>query len=120
MKKEKKYLTWNDFEEDINLLTERIKASEFNFDGVYGIPRGGLIIAVCLSHRLGLPLLDNPTKYTLVVDDISDFGKTLMKYKDNKIVCWVSTPWTKVPATFYCRVKISKKNWIIFPWECDE
>ena len=43
---------------------------------VYGIPRGGLIVAVLVSHKLGIPLItslrDMYGKKFLVVDDIVD------------------------------------------------
>ena len=47
---------------------------------IYAIPRGGLPLAVSLSHRLNLPIIMNETEIspqTLVVDDIFDSGATL-------------------------------------------
>ena len=47
------------------------------FAGVYGLPRGGLPLAVWISHRAGIPLLLAPCRNALVVDDIADTGATL-------------------------------------------
>jgi len=57
---------------------------------IYGIPRGGLIPAVYLSHMLGMsmthitpiPLVRNKL---MIVDDIFDTGKTYEQHKDK---CW--------------------------------
>lgn len=98
-------------------LVDRIKESKIKFDGVYGVPRGGLAIALHLSHHLDIPILLYPTKNTLVVDEISDTGKTLSSHKNKKIACLYSTPWTKTEPDFFINVKGSKDEWIIFPWE---
>ena len=45
-----------------------------------GLPRGGIIPAVLISHEIGVCLLYlHPGKNTLVVDDINDTGETLSK-----------------------------------------
>ena len=50
-------------------------------DNIFGIPRGGLIPAVYLSHALDLPMVaEVKDARTLVVDDIADEGKTLKKF----------------------------------------
>lgn len=108
------YIDWEDFGLLIDQLAKKIKGK---FDGIYGIPRGGLMIAVPLSHKLKLPLLLYPTKNSLVVDDISDTGKTLKRYEYKKIACLFSTDWTETKPDWYTSVKLSKKDWIVFPWE---
>ena len=50
--------------------------------GIYGIPRGGLCLAVALSHKLNIELLKEPRNNILIVDDIYDSGETLHRYKD--------------------------------------
>jgi len=110
-------LTWEDVGNAIKVLTDKIKKSKLKFDGIYGIPRGGLPIAVALSHTLGLPLLLHPTKNTLVVDDISDRGYTLQSYKNRKIACLYTSNWTVTVPDFYVLKKEHKTDWIIFPWE---
>lgn len=113
----KRYLTWKDFEEFITGAVEALKSQEIT--GVYGLPRGGLPIAVTLSHRLGVPLLGAPCKGCIVVDDISDTGITLQHYATNgyTIVTWVARPkWTKV-LPFFFKVTTEGNEWFVFPWE---
>ena len=77
-----KKLNWIDFDECIYYISMRCKNKKF--EGVYGFPRGGLCLAVALSHSLGLPLLDKPKNNSLIVDDIYDTGYTLEKIKHLK------------------------------------
>lgn len=110
-------ISWNEFDNMIKELVIKLKDSGESFDGIYGIPRGGLIIAVYLSHQLNLPLLQYPTNNTLVVDDISDEGKTLSTFQNRKIATLFSTTWTKITPNWYVKIKDDKDSWLIFPWE---
>jgi hypoxanthine phosphoribosyltransferase len=50
------YLSWDDLEDLVDKLCEKIITELPNIDSVHGIPRGGgMIPAVMVSHRLGLP-----------------------------------------------------------------
>lgn len=118
--KTKVAISWQDFEDMAHKLIKDIRSSKIKFDGIYGIPRGGLILAVYLSHQLNLPILAAPTKNTLIVDDISDEGKTLSSYKNRKIATLYSTSWTNVVPNWYVREKPTKDTWLIFPWENKE
>tara|TARA_B100000579_G_C22598613_1_gene741555 strand:- start:387 stop:773 length:387 start_codon:yes stop_codon:yes gene_type:complete len=108
-------LSWIEFNECIYSIYEQCKNKKFG--GVYGFPRGGLCLAVALSHSLGLPLLDEPKKNSLIVDDIYDTGHTLEKIKNiegSETHVWVS----KKKPTWWNSYKYIKDNvWIIFPWE---
>ena len=84
-------LGWNDVELAVETLVASVTAQ--TFVGVYGVPRGGLVLAVVLSHRLGLPLLLEPTAGCLVVDDVYETGQTLAPYRDlegARVWVWVS------------------------------
>ena len=61
-------LSWADFDRALDSAVARLASCSLS--GVYGVPRGGLVLAVCLSHRLGIPLLEQPQAGCLVVDDI--------------------------------------------------
>lgn len=111
--------TWEQFDNDVKQIVGWIKIGGY-FDGIYGLPKGGLVLAVKLSYLTGLSLVLNKeeiTKDTLVVDDISDTGKTLKEFKEKG--CYIVTLfWHKQAITrpdFALREK--KKDWIIFPWE---
>ena len=108
-------LGWNDFEQAVETLVSR--CSEQDFAGVYGIPRGGLVLAVVLSHRLELPLLLEPRPGCLVVDDVYETGQTLAPYRNlegARVWVWVS----KVEPQWWDAALVSaSREWIVFPWE---
>jgi hypoxanthine phosphoribosyltransferase len=112
--------TWEEFEVDVPRLIEMVrKASKryAGFNGIYAVPRGGLVLGVRLSHELDLPMiLGGVDKRTLVVDDIADSGNTLEPYR--KRGCAILTifkhnmcPFT---PTFHVR---ENTMWVKFPWE---
>ena len=116
-------VSWEMFDKAVYNLYDKIKKDNITFDGVYGIPRGGVILAVALSHKLKIPYINNIEKVTpdtLIVDDISDTGNTLKTFKeknpDNKIAAMYSTPNTIVKPDYYIYVKFDK-DWLLFPWE---
>ena len=108
-------LNWLEFDECIYSIYKQCKNKKF--EGVYGFPRGGLCLAVALSHSLELPLLNEPKNNSLIIDDIYDTGHTLEKIKHLKgseTYVWIS----KVEPTWWNAYKyINEKEWIIFPWE---
>ena len=66
----KEYISWEQYQEAIDGMVrhyeEHYKNSECG--AIYGLPRGGLPIAVSLSHRLNLPLLMNYYDRKVVTD----------------------------------------------------
>ena len=111
------YISWKFVQDAVDLLTFKIHKNRIAFDGIYAIPRGGLVPGVMLSHTLKLPFLVSPTKDCLLVDDISDTGNTLKGIKHKKIACIYTSLWTKVKPDFWSNVKDKKDSWIFFPWE---
>lgn len=113
--------TWNQFEEDVEGILKWMSSHEGKFDKIYGIPKGGLPLAVKLCNMVeGIPLIldrDKVDERTLVVDDISDTGKTLEEFKklDCLIVALFIHKNTTVLPNFYLREK--KDEWIDFPWD---
>ena len=108
------YLDWMDVEAYI----DRVKAYCIprHFKGIYGIPRGGLVLAVMVSYRTGLPLLQAPARDCLIIDDIADSGKTLLHYKEKgyaiTTMCYKET--SQVEPDMYHK---KTTDWIVFPWE---
>jgi len=119
----KYYYSWTQLKFAVEELAKKLKPIKFNYVNIYGVPRGGLIIAVMLSHLLDLPIiLDKKliTKNTLLVDDISDSGNTLKKIlklkKPKSIVTVWANPISKVFPDYYINLK-EENTWIVFPWE---
>lgn len=119
----KEFVSWDMVEEFIDYITENYKNA--NLTGVYGLPRGGLVFAVMLSHRLDIPMLAAPVKGCLIVDDICDTGESLLHYMKNssaqdKPIYHVVTMYYKenslgIEPEMYSFNKEDK--WIVFPWE---
>ena len=87
MKKVRK-ITFEEYDNAISLLAQKIKASGKKYTAVYGIPRGGYYPAIQLSNILGIPAVTSPISGVLVVDDIMDSGATLMPYTQDKAVVY--------------------------------
>ena len=125
----KYYISWEIFGQMTETLMDDINNSGKEFDGVFGIPRGGLAIALVATQRLGgkrgLPMLLNVTSDSLIVDDISDEGGTLLRYtskyehrdKGPKSACLFSSDWTTAVPDWYIDKKTDKGQWIVYPWE---
>ncbi|MBR3885450.1 MAG: hypothetical protein IKJ33_03185 [Clostridia bacterium] len=122
MQPEKVYVSWKDMEEFVDSLIEEMNKQNFKPTGVYGIPRGGLILATLISYKLDIPLLMNASKDCLIIDDIADSGRTLLHYTEN------DTQFNRyfIATMYYHQRSIVKPNyykfekndkWIVFPWE---
>ena len=120
----KQILFFSDIEDIIKILTEKIKKIGFKPPlFIYGIPRGGLIPAVLLSHRTGIeykqPVTQEDASNTLIVDDICDSGETLEKIKEKYPNCLTLTLFTLQPPSIQPDIygKVVGDEWIEFPWE---
>ena len=88
-----------------------------DFSGIYGVPRGGLCLAVALSHKLKIELISEPLKNSLIVDDVYETGLTLTTFKDIEGAMFFVL-FSKIKPTWWNTVFISQNNdWIVFPWE---
>ena len=101
MKKTRK-ITFEEYDNAISLLAQKIKASGKKYTAVCGIPRGGYYPAIQLSNILGIPAITSPINGALVVDDIMDSGATL-------------TPYTQDKAVVYCKdIEKAEKSGIFY------
>jgi hypoxanthine phosphoribosyltransferase len=113
-------MSWNEFEMAVHDIVDQIKQSGIEFGTVYGQPRGGLILAVRLSHLLGKRLITKTwfaDDDTLVVDDVVDTGGTLHIAKTNwKIASLYYNPKASFKPDFFAIIKPEDSH-IVFPWE---
>ena len=123
----KTYVSYKQYEEMVDKISVWVKhmSNEIdNIGAVYGLPRGGLPIAVELSHRLNLPLLMNyydrkvvTDKKVLVVDDIADTGHTLKDFdNENNVICTLHYHQQSIIEPDYY-VEEKGDRWIVYPWE---
>ncbi len=109
------YFTWGEFDKSVEQIANRCRFNDFS--GIYGVPRGGLCLAVALSHKLKIELISEPQKNSLIVDDVYETGLTLRSFKHIEGAMFFVL-FSKIKPTWWNTVFISKKNqWIVFPWE---
>jgi hypoxanthine phosphoribosyltransferase len=120
------------------LMDELASRLTGNYTAVYGPPRGGLPIAVHLSHHLGIPLavtcqelfdmldaVESP--HALIVDDIADTGRSLAElielFRRIDIPLTTAVLFRKqrsvVTPGIWLR-EVSNSSWVVFPWECPD
>lgn len=117
---DKRIVSWGEVEDYIYQL-EKINEQE-HWSGVYGVPRGGIVLAVMISHRLDIPFLGAPCKNCLIVDDIADTGRSLCHYTENETQhnkYFLSTMFLHEQSIVKPNYSYLEKNnlWIVFPWE---
>lgn len=134
-------LTWGDIQEPINNMEASLR--NLGVEMLIGISRGGLIPAVILSHRLGIPMYivkvtsyegSKPTDMridfphhmthrfaaakTCFVDDIYDSGRTFQALHKILPSAHFTVLLTKDPdAPVMFADTVERRTWISFPWE---
>ncbi len=131
-------LSWEDFDIAVEAISKH-----FEQDGitkVVGIARGGLPLAVALSHKMNVPmetlvwqtrdgeaqdkrkvveLMQQDLSKVLFVDEICDSGETICELRSmlqgGIWATWIDKLGTQVD--FSHRQMIGDSDWIIFPWE---
>ena len=104
-------------------MVASIPFSLVDITGIYGVPRGGTILAQELSHRLEIPLVEEVSEYpyeTLVADDVVDSGRTRNKFGGHP---FVSLHLKKVcdsdlHPTYSVHTEV--EEWIRYWWEAEE
>tara|TARA_R110000851_G_scaffold11231_1_gene39607 strand:- start:583 stop:981 length:399 start_codon:yes stop_codon:yes gene_type:complete len=119
-KRNKIPLDWEEIDRLVNVLCEKIVTQIPSIDSVMGLPRGGLIPAVMVSHRLGLPLVTLPEPHTLVIDDIADSGVTLTNAPGIYTAVLHYKPHTSVFKPDLYSVEYKGDDFLQYPWETDE
>lgn len=122
----KRELTWEWVESQIERMSTWINHQE-PIQYVTGLPRGGLIPAILISHKYGIKYIDlekaktlpaKTRRRTLLVDDISDTGISLRELHDYEFLtaALAFRTTSKYVPDHYCEV-ISDARWLVFPWE---
>lgn len=128
---EREKITYIYYDVLVTKLLEMIKDGKY--DKVYGVPRGGLAIALHMSHNLNIPLLYDIDlvaiggKNILIVDDVCDSGKTLARlcdiFSEYRVKYTTATLHAKPRRIFepdYYVKEVNDNVWIEYPWEKPE
>ena len=126
--KEKVFMSWKWVDDQIDELAKRLKDKKLRY--ISGIPRGGLIPAIMLSHKLGVTYIpfDEAKKFgrhdlsfkneeILLVDDICDSGVTMKDYAPRFITATLCLRYVSETIPEYYGEKIEDDRWLVFPWE---
>jgi uncharacterized protein len=122
-------LSWELIDELTDKIAIEVSRNYKEIKFIYGIPRGGLIPAVILSHKLGIKLINEVFSHTLVVDDIVDTGET-MKIRVAEANIWGDTRnivttslVTRSSAEYKPNITgmpLRSDGWVCYPWENSE
>lgn len=125
----KEVMSWEMFDDAVYQIADNYPQepdSQYNFDFIFAIPRGGLVMGVKLSYLLEIPIYSNtyemPKEISriLLVDDVSDTGKTLQKMvnvfkqDDVTVATLYKKPWTIFNPDFHVH---ETDKWIVYPWD---
>jgi len=90
-------LTWDDVYDRVACMPISPKAK------LYGVPRGGSIVAALLGRAV-----DSPEQADFIVDDLVDSGKTREKYQ---------TLYVKPFVALIDKQQEGISEWVVMPWE---
>ena len=113
-----RYFSWSEFDKSVEYIANQCKKMQLT--GIYGVPRGGLCLAVALSHKLNIQLVEKPLKNSLIVDDVFETGITLSNYKNIEGINFFVLVSKKKPIWWKTVILSLKEEWIVFPWENKE
>ena len=120
-----KFNNWQAFDCAVARLAAALSGDFIDRNCVYGESRGGLCLAVALSHRLELPLVlekKDITGKAIWVDDILDSGKTFEEAAGSMPPDTIFAVWhirasqrDKHSRVVFC--EIVNDEWMVYPWE---
>ena len=110
----------DDFYRDAAKLAQQIMQAGGTYKNIYGVPRGGIPLAIDLSHLLQIPMTEIAwVGETLVVDDVVDSGQTRKRYSQHDFACLhikSTTPIDSLPTYHANQVD----GWIQYFWEVSD
>ena len=114
-------LDWREIERLVSIIAAKLTLKQNGIQNIYGCSRGGLIPAVILSHKTGIPLITNKEKIdksTLIIDDICDTGDTFWKMFSTYPTKNYAVLHLRQGNDFPCIYAVEVINdWIVYPWE---
>ena len=128
--KDKKFYSWEWLDKTVMELGEQILSSNQEIKYITGVPRGGLIPSVMLSHYMNkqyksysdaMELTTSERQKVLVIDDISDSGETLLTAeKFGFVTATLTVRHSTIFFPDYYIHNIEDERWLVFPWERED
>ena len=121
----KDFVSWELIDDCVTDIAFYLKDTGKDFKGVFGVPRGGSLLAVMLSHKLDIPYRTDFWRVgdgdIVVIDEIADTGKTFQFYKEQpetKDAHYVTIHEHErsIVKPDYSVINKGDK-WIVYPWE---
>lgn len=123
---QKKFYSWDWVDQQIEIIGEKLEGFE-KPQFITGVPRGGLIPAVLISHKFDIPFIGleaaktlpgDLKKKVLVVDDIADSGNTLAQIqRHNFKTATLARRYNSTYTPMFIGTDIADDHWLVFPWE---
>lgn len=112
-------LTWEDIDKRVYDLMNKLPDPHHSEPRVYGIPRGGSVVAAMLMAA-GILVVDDPSKATIIVDDIIDSGRTAERFKRMYGLETVALVNKQVSVEGETPDRELYPGWVVFPWEAND
>jgi hypoxanthine phosphoribosyltransferase len=122
-------VSWTEIEKICEDLSQWIRKFHPDLYAIYGIPRGGLIPSVILSHKLNIKVITELSQRTvadifwerykiLFLDDINDTGETLEKHRGkNRLFATLFGRESSKFLSDYTGEIVEDGVWLVYPWE---
>lgn len=111
-------IDWDGVMQMVKILARRLEGKR-----IWGIPRGGQIVATLMAYH-GCKLVKFTTEAEVVVDDISDTGRTLYNRTHHTTIGKLGLPTAALIIRRGCArlpehyvALLCTEDYILFPWE---
>ena len=122
------YVSWNEIENNVQIISNKILKSSKNFSTITTISRGGLIPSRLLADSLGIEKIfvdqNIISSDSLFVDDIFDSGKTfsdvISKATDSSKLTFATLfarRGVSYPEQLIYGDKTLDDSYLVFPWD---
>lgn len=111
-------VTWNDLTEFARYVKQVFEKG--NYSSICGIPRAGLLLALYISMLYEIPLTITPGKRTLVLDDDTISGLSILSYMNKSdVIVYGIYPDAPVKPRYIFR-QFGRHERIKYPWNRPE
>ena len=115
---DKHIITWEEINDYVDYISDIILKK--GYSGIYGIPRGGIILAALISYKTNLPMFLSPFKNCIVIDDDIGTGITLNAFNDKYDTSVMFCNKDNNTKCDYIYKRYDDSKYYVFPWNVEE